>query len=55
MGSVLAYNLYWLAVITGFLVLRYREVRGKKAVPQDDANSHEDVAASEGNEKTVGL
>lgn len=27
-GSVLAYNLYWLAVIVGFLILRYNERNG---------------------------
>ena len=27
-GSVIGYNLYWLAVITGFVALRWREKRG---------------------------
>ncbi|PQE29785.1 iron permease ftr1 family protein [Rutstroemia sp. NJR-2017a WRK4] len=27
-GSVISYNLYWLTVITGFLVMRYKEVKG---------------------------
>ncbi|KAG8624609.1 hypothetical protein KVT40_007676 [Elsinoe batatas] len=27
-GSVISYNLYWLAVIIGFLALRYKETRG---------------------------
>lgn len=28
-GSVIGYNLYWLVVIVSFLVMRYREVKGK--------------------------
>jgi len=27
-GSVISYNLYWLAVIVGFVVMRYRESKG---------------------------
>ena len=27
-GSVLAYNLYWLVVIMGFILMRYHEVKG---------------------------
>ena len=27
-GSVISYNVYWIAVITGFLLMRYNEVKG---------------------------
>lgn len=27
-GSVISYNLYWIAVISGFLAMRYKEVKG---------------------------
>jgi high-affinity iron transporter len=27
-GSVISYNVYWIAVITGFLLLRYKENTG---------------------------
>ncbi|CAG8977193.1 hypothetical protein HYALB_00006730 [Hymenoscyphus albidus] len=28
-GSVISYNVYWIAVITGFVVMRYKEVHGR--------------------------
>jgi high-affinity iron transporter len=28
-GSVISYNLYWIAVISGFLAMRYKEVGGR--------------------------
>ncbi|MCV5185751.1 FTR1 family protein, partial [Escherichia coli] len=34
-GSVIGYDLYWLVVIVSFLVMRYREVKGKwPLIPQ---------------------
>jgi high-affinity iron transporter len=27
-GSVISYNIYWIAVISGFLTMRYKEVKG---------------------------
>lgn len=27
-GSVISYNVYWMAVIVGFVVMRYKEVHG---------------------------
>ena len=27
-GSVISYNMYWIAVILGFCLMRYREVKG---------------------------
>jgi high-affinity iron transporter len=27
-GSVISYNLYWIAVIGGFIAMRYKEVKG---------------------------
>jgi high-affinity iron transporter len=27
-GSVISYNMYWIAVIAGFLAMRYKEVKG---------------------------
>ena len=30
-GSVISYNVYWIVVISGFLVLRYREAKGRGA------------------------
>ena len=40
-GSVISYNMYWIAVIVGFLALRFNEKHGRwpfmkaKAVPED--------------------
>ena len=40
-GSVISYNMYWVAVIVGFLALRFNEKHGRwpfmkaKAVPED--------------------
>ena len=42
-GSVISYNLYWVFVIIGFLVLRFKETKGcwplLKAKPQEDSES----------------
>lgn len=42
-GSVISYNVYWIAVITGFALLRYKEVKGhlpfKKAKVQKDVKT----------------
>lgn len=48
-GSVISYNLYWLAVITGFVLLRFKETRGRwpfqrrrlvQPVADDEASSN---------------
>ncbi|KAH6891175.1 iron permease FTR1/Fip1/EfeU [Thelonectria olida] len=48
-GSVISYNLYWIFVMTGFVVMRYKEKNGRwpfmKAKPvtprADDSSSHD--------------
>lgn len=44
-GSVISYNLYWLFVMAGFVVMRFREVKGhwpfmkaKPATPSDSGS-----------------
>lgn len=53
-GSVISYNLYWIAVIGGFLLLRFREKRGRwpfmKAKVSDELDrktSHSDTASED--------
>lgn len=38
-GSVLAYNLYWIVVIIGFVLLRFREKRGRWPLMKAKANN----------------
>lgn len=47
-GSVIAYNVYWIFVMTTFIIMRFRETRGRwpfmKAKPE--SRSYEDEAPS---------
>lgn len=60
-GSVISYNLYWLAVIVGFLILGYKERTGhyplQKSKVNDethsDTNSAEEVLAGKKDERGV--
>jgi high-affinity iron transporter len=52
-GSVISYNLYWIAVISGFLAMRYKEVKGhwplikaKKLPLVDDEHSKSSIGSS---------
>ncbi|PNS17400.1 Plasma membrane iron permease [Sphaceloma murrayae] len=48
-GSVISYNLYWLAVIVGFLALRYKETRGHWPLTRKPATvTSDDASASSG-------
>lgn len=38
-GSVVSYNLYWLVVIIGFVVMRFRETRGHWPLQKPRAGS----------------
>ncbi|CCC13666.1 hypothetical protein SMACR_07232 [Sordaria macrospora] len=47
-GSVVAYNLYWLVAIVSFLVMRYREVKGKWImIPQKTEIDNGSMSATE--------
>lgn len=50
-GSVISYNLYWIVVITGFVLLRFKEKRGRlpfmKAKPVDYTQSKDKVASDD--------
>lgn len=61
-GSVISYNLYWLAVMLGFFAMRYQEVKGHwplmkpKSKPDADSLSHHsesEVSAVEGGKTGV--
>jgi high-affinity iron transporter len=52
-GTVISYNVYWIAVIAGFFAMRYREVKGhwplmktKRANEADEEQSNSNVRAS---------
>jgi high-affinity iron transporter len=52
-GSVISYNLYWIAVISGFLAMRYKEVKGhwplmkaKKQELMEDEQSKTSIGSS---------
>jgi high-affinity iron transporter len=52
-GSVISYNLYWIAVISGFLAMRYKEVKGhwplgkaKKQPVMEDLQSKTSIGSS---------
>lgn len=52
-GSVISYNLYWIAVISGFLAMRYKEVKGhwplvkaKKLPLMEDKHSKTSIGSS---------
>jgi high-affinity iron transporter len=42
-GSVIAYNLYWLAVIIAFMAMRYNEKKGHWPLMKPKAKSVDDV------------
>ncbi|PHH66839.1 hypothetical protein CDD81_5971 [Ophiocordyceps australis] len=44
-GSVISYNLYWLLVIIGFVVMRYREVKGHWPLLKSKAGASSDSAS----------
>lgn len=54
-GSVISYNLYWLAVIVGFLFLGFKERKGNSAVEKADSEtgSGENVLAGKKAEGAV--
>ncbi|KAJ4254858.1 high-affinity iron permease [Fusarium torreyae] len=47
-GSVISYNLYWISIMTGFIIMRFKEAHGRwpfgkpkaPATPVDDTESH---------------
>jgi high-affinity iron transporter len=62
-GSVISYNVYWIFVILGFLVMRYREatghlpfLRAKRVEYMEDSGTSSGVfeSASGSNEKSIG-
>jgi high-affinity Fe2+/Pb2+ permease len=50
-GSVLSYNFYWIAVIVGFLALRFRETHGRW--PLLKAKAPKDVAVQGLSDKDI--
>lgn len=60
-GTVISYNLYWIAVIAGFFAMRYKEVKGhwplmkmKKASSMEGEQSETNVrASSEGSDGSM--
>jgi high-affinity iron transporter len=48
-GSVISYNFYWLAVIVGFGLMRYKEVKGHlpfRKAKADDSNDYSSPTTS---------
>lgn len=52
-GSVISYNLYWIAVIAGFLAMRYKEIKGhwplmkaKKQAPMEEEQPKTSIGSS---------
>jgi len=51
-GSVIGYNMYWLAVIVGFVILRFQETKGhlpfiKGSKPAVNQAAHEEAVLGE--------
>ena len=63
-GSVISYNVYWIVVILGFVLLRYKEKKGRlpfqkkkdveaSALPRKESGSHDSSSDGEIVEKNV--
>ena len=46
-GSVISYNVYWIAVIIGFLLLRYKETTGHLPFTKSKAGKRPEHASDE--------
>ena len=54
-GSVIAYNLYWVVIIVGFLALRYKEQRGHWPLMKAKATSSDEKADPSSSDEEGGV
>ncbi|KAK0670927.1 putative plasma membrane iron permease [Cercophora samala] len=54
-GSVISYNVYWIAIMAAFMTMRYKEVKGHWPLFEKPTPAEEDFGhGEEGNERSIG-